>query len=165
MTLRLVSLRSVLLLNPGALPYLKVTCVRLLLRPHFSARSSPKWQLKVTPLCQPKAWCFWVSDQKLQICHSKTPYLSKMTNVFQKVRFFFTNFHQNLWKNTIFIQWAVSSIVFSRFCYVLLCNHEYIHCLNHRQAKDYITRRNETKRKLWFERRQCIDENYPIRWN
>ena len=39
--------------------------------------------------------------------------------------------------------------VFSRFCYVLLCNHEYIHCLNHdRQAKDYITRRNETERKL-----------------
>ena len=38
--------------------------------------------------------------------------------------------------------------VFSRFCYVLLCNHEYIHCLNHRQAKDYITRHNETKRKL-----------------
>ena len=27
--------------------------------------------------------------------------------------------------------------VFSRFCYILLCNHEYIHCLNHRQAKDY----------------------------
>ena len=41
--------------------------------------------------------------------------------------------------------------VFSRFCYVLLCNHEYIHCLNHRQAKDYITRRNETERKtlIW----------------
>ena len=38
--------------------------------------------------------------------------------------------------------------VFSRFCYALVCNHEYIHCLNHRQAKDYITRRNETKRKL-----------------
>ena len=38
--------------------------------------------------------------------------------------------------------------VFSRFCYVLLCNHEYIHCLNHRQAKDYITRGNETERKL-----------------
>ena len=45
--------------------------------------------------------------------------------------------------------------VFSRFCYVLLCNHEYIHCLNHRQAKDYITRRNETERKLKFERRVC----------
>ena len=43
--------------------------------------------------------------------------------------------------------------VFSRFCYVLLCNHEYIHCLNHRQAKDYVTRRNETERKLKFERR------------
>ena len=38
--------------------------------------------------------------------------------------------------------------VFPRFCYVLLCNHEYIHCLNHIQAKDYITRRNETERKL-----------------
>ena len=38
--------------------------------------------------------------------------------------------------------------VISRFCYVLLCNHEYIHCLNHRQAKDYITRHNETERKL-----------------
>ena len=38
--------------------------------------------------------------------------------------------------------------VFSRFCYVLLRNHEYIHCLNQRQAKDYITRRNETERKL-----------------
>ena len=38
--------------------------------------------------------------------------------------------------------------VFPRFCYVLLYNHEYIHCLNHRQAKDYITRRNETERKL-----------------
>ena len=38
--------------------------------------------------------------------------------------------------------------VFSRFCYVLLCNHEYIHCLNHRQAKDYITRCNETERKF-----------------
>ena len=38
--------------------------------------------------------------------------------------------------------------VFSQFCYVLLCNHDYIHCLNHRQAKDYITRRNETERKL-----------------
>ena len=35
--------------------------------------------------------------------------------------------------------------VFSRFCYVLLCNHEYIHCQSHRQAKDYITRRNETE--------------------
>ena len=45
--------------------------------------------------------------------------------------------------------------VFSRFCYVLLCNHEYIHCLNHRQAKDYITRHNETERQLKFERRQC----------
>ena len=49
--------------------------------------------------------------------------------------------------------------VFSRFCYVLLCNHEYIHCLNHRQAKDYITRRNKTERKLSFERRLCIREN------
>ena len=39
-------------------------------------------------------------------------------------------------------------IVFSRFCYVLLCNHEYIHCMNYRQGKDYITRRNETERKL-----------------
>ena len=39
-------------------------------------------------------------------------------------------------------------IVFSRFCYVLLCNHEYFHCLNHRQTKDYITRRNKTERKL-----------------
>ena len=38
--------------------------------------------------------------------------------------------------------------VFVRFCYVLLCNHEYIHCLNHRQAKDYIIRRNETERNL-----------------
>ena len=38
--------------------------------------------------------------------------------------------------------------VFSWFCYVVLCNHEYIHCLNYRQAKDYITRRNETERKL-----------------
>ena len=38
--------------------------------------------------------------------------------------------------------------VFSRFCYVLLCNHDYFHCLNHRQAKDYITVRNETERKL-----------------
>ena len=38
--------------------------------------------------------------------------------------------------------------VFSRFCYVLLCNHEYIHCLNHRQAENYITRRNKTERKL-----------------
>ena len=38
--------------------------------------------------------------------------------------------------------------VFSRFRYVLLCNHIYIHCLNHRQAKDYITRRNETERKF-----------------
>ena len=38
--------------------------------------------------------------------------------------------------------------VFSRFCYVLLCNHEYILCLNNRQAKDYITRCNETERKL-----------------
>ena len=38
--------------------------------------------------------------------------------------------------------------VFSQFCYVLLCNHDYIHCLNHRQAKDYITRCNETERKL-----------------
>ena len=39
--------------------------------------------------------------------------------------------------------------VFSRFCYVLLCNHECIHCLNHyRQAEDYITRRKETERKL-----------------
>ena len=37
--------------------------------------------------------------------------------------------------------------VFSQFCYVLLCNHEYIQCLNHRQAKDYITRRNKTERK------------------
>ena len=38
--------------------------------------------------------------------------------------------------------------VFFRFCYVLLRNHEYIHCLNHRQAEDYITRRNKTERKL-----------------
>ena len=38
--------------------------------------------------------------------------------------------------------------VFPRFCYVLLCNHEYIRCQNRRQAKDYITRRNETERKL-----------------
>ena len=38
--------------------------------------------------------------------------------------------------------------VFPRFCYVVLCNHEYIHCLNHRQAKDYIIRRNETER-IW----------------
>ena len=45
--------------------------------------------------------------------------------------------------------------VFSRFCYILLCNHECIHYLNYRQANDYITRRNETERKLSFERRQC----------
>ena len=38
-------------------------------------------------------------------------------------------------------------LVFSRFCYIL-CNHEYIHYLNHRQAEDYITRRNETEKKL-----------------
>ena len=37
---------------------------------------------------------------------------------------------------------------YHEFYYVLLCNHEYIHCLNQRQAKDYITRRNETERKL-----------------
>ena len=48
--------------------------------------------------------------------------------------------------------------VFSRFCYVLLCNHEYIHYLNHRQAKDYITRRNETDKKLLFERRQWLHD-------
>ena len=47
-----------------------------------------------------------------------------------------------------FINGQFQVTVFSRFCYVLLCNHEYIHCLNHRQAKDYITRRNETDRKL-----------------
>ena len=35
---------------------------------------------------------------------------------------------------------------FSWFCYVLLCNHEYFHCLNHRQTKDYKTRRNKTER-------------------
>ena len=46
--------------------------------------------------------------------------------------------------------------VFPQFCYVLLCNHEYIHCLNHRQVKDYITWRNETERKLLFERRQSM---------
>ena len=44
--------------------------------------------------------------------------------------------------------------VFSRFCYVMLYNHEYIHRLNNRQTKDYITRRNKSKRKLYFERRQ-----------
>ena len=46
--------------------------------------------------------------------------------------------------------------VFSRFCYVLLCNHEYIHCLNHQQAKDYIRSRNKTERELYFERRYCL---------
>ena len=40
--------------------------------------------------------------------------------------------------------------------YVLLCNHKYIHCLNHRQANDYITRRNETEKKFYSERRQCM---------
>ena len=46
--------------------------------------------------------------------------------------------------------------VFSRFRYVLLCIHEYIHCLNHRQAKDYITRRNETERKLQLKEGQTL---------
>ena len=58
--------------------------------------------------------------------------------------------------------WQFQVTVFSRFCYVLLCNHEYIHCLNHRQAKDYITRRNKTERKLLFERRQCISVKTKI---
>ena len=39
-------------------------------------------------------------------------------------------------------------IVFSRFCCVFLYNHEYSHCLNHWQTKDYITRHNKTERKL-----------------
>ena len=47
--------------------------------------------------------------------------------------------------------------VFSWFCYILSCNHEYIHCLNHRKAKEYITIScNETEGKL-FERRHCMD--------
>ena len=38
-------------------------------------------------------------------------------------------------------------ILFSWFCYVLLCNHENFHCLNHdRQTKDYITCRNKTEK-------------------
>ena len=40
-------------------------------------------------------------------------------------------------------------IVFSWLCYGLLCNHEYFNCLNHRQSKNYITRRkNKTESKL-----------------
>ena len=64
--------------------------------------------------------------------------------------------NKTIQRNVYFDNGQFQDTVFSRFCYVLLCNHEYIHCLNHRQAKDYITRRNETGRKLKFERRHCI---------
>ena len=59
---------------------------------------------------------------------------------------FCTSFCSRIYRRACSGQFQVT--VFSRFCYVLLCNHEYIHCLNHRQAKDYITRRNETEIKL-----------------
>ena len=55
------------------------------------------------------------------------------------------------------LHWPVSNDSFLPvFLYVLLCNHEYFHYLNHRQANDYITRCNKTERKLQFERRQCL---------
>ena len=40
---------------------------------------------------------------------------------------------------------------FSRFCYVLLRNHDYLRCLNHRPTKDYIKRRKKTREKsiIW----------------
>ena len=70
-------------------------------------------------------------------------YKSQIPKVFTKRKYLEIN---ALLYNTHIGQFQVT--VFSRFCYVLLCNHEYIHCLNHRQAKDYIRRRNETERKL-----------------
>ena len=57
--------------------------------------------------------------------------------------------------------------VFSRFCYILLYNHEYIYCLNHRQAKDYITRRNETERKTLIWKKaliKCIEWGILREW-
>ena len=53
---------------------------------------------------------------------------------------------------TYFFNGQFQITVFSRFCYVLLCNHEYFHCLNHRQTEDYITRRNKT-----------VKENYNLK--
>ena len=56
--------------------------------------------------------------------------------------------------------------VFSRFSYVLLCNHEYFNSMNHRQAKDYITRCNKTERKLSFERRHYMFHQFgPVHLN
>ena len=56
-------------------------------------------------------------------------------------------------------QFQVTVFGFVTSCYVIM-NIGPIHCLNHRQAKDYITRRNETERKLLFERRHCFTNLY-----
>ena len=70
-------------------------------------------------------------------------------SIWPKTQFFFSNFARVCTpKHCTRVHWAVSSYSFLSVYYVLLCNHDYIHCLNHRQAKYYITRRNETERKL-----------------
>ena len=43
------------------------------------------------------------------------------------------------WRYTVLFH----NINFSGVSFVLLCNHEYIHCLNHRETKDYIRNCNK----------------------
>ena len=42
-------------------------------------------------------------------------------------------------------------IVFSRFCYVLLCNRQFVYGSGNGNIHDYTTRRNKTERKtiIW----------------
>ena len=50
--------------------------------------------------------------------------------------------------------------------YVLLCNHEYFHCLNHRQTKNYIIRRNQEREKtiIWKKALPVSNNGFGSFW-
>ena len=44
-----------------------------------------------------------------------------------------------------------SNVAFSPVCYHLLCNYGYLHCLNHRETKNYVISCNRLKRETYYE--------------
>ena len=84
-----------------------------------------------------KTWVYRLKIQVFQRFHAKFP-ISMITSINQV-------FQYRICGYTAQFQFTV----FSRFCYVLLCNHECFHCLYHiDRLKNYITRRNKTESKL-----------------
>ena len=78
-------------------------------------------------------------------------HLAKPVRQWRRILLMLPIFKESALPDTIYPMGSFKLQFSLAFSYVLLCNHEYIHCLNHRQAKDYITRRNETERKplIW----------------